>query len=75
MNDANWHIFQTLSKFPDPATEVRSLSRNNVWVGVSLPAGHLMSETGGARALRAYLRHMKEDRRASALHEHRAALV
>ena len=59
MREADWHIFQTLSKFP-----IRLPSFNpfpeNVWVGVSLPAGHLMSETGGARALKAYLRHLKK---------------
>ena len=56
--EAHWHTFQTLSKFP---IRLPSFGRfpDNVWVGVSLPAGHLMSETGGARALQAYLRHMK----------------
>ncbi len=58
MTDASQHIFQTLSKFP-----IRLPSFNpfpdNVWVGVSLPAGHLMSQTGGARALKAYLRHLR----------------
>jgi len=58
MQEAHWHTFQTLSKFP---IRLPSFGRfpDNVWVGVSLPAGHLMSETGGARALQAYLRHMK----------------
>lgn len=59
MTDADWHIFQTLSKFP-----IRLPSFNpfpeNVWVGVSLPAGHLMSQSGGARALKAYLRHLRK---------------
>ena len=58
MNDANWHIFQTLSMFPIRLTKFGRFP-DNVWVGVTLPAGHLMSATGGARALIAYLRHMK----------------
>lgn len=57
MRQAHWHTFQTLSKYP-----VRLPSFNpypsNVWVGVSLPAGHQMSADGGARALRAYLGQM-----------------
>jgi len=57
MREADWHIFQTLSKFPIRLSEFNPFP-DNVWVGVSLPAGHLMSETGGARALSAYLRHM-----------------
>lgn len=59
MTEANWHIFQTLSKYPIRLPEFNPFP-DNVWVGVSLPAGHLMSETGGARALKAYLRHMSE---------------
>ena len=58
MEKADWHIFQTLSKFPIRLPEFNPFPKN-VWVGVSLPAGHLMSKTGGARALRAYLRHMQ----------------
>ena len=58
MQQAHWHTFQTLSKYPIRLPEFTF--PDNVWVGVSLPAGHLMSETGGARALAAYLRHMKK---------------
>lgn len=58
MSEAHWHIFQTLSKFPIRLPKFGKFP-DNTWVGVSLPAGHLMSETGGARALQAYLRHMK----------------
>ena len=58
MTEAHWHTFQTLSKFPIRLPEFSF--PDNVWVGVSLPAGHLMSETGGARALKAYLRHMRK---------------
>ena len=58
MTKAHWHTFQTLSKFPIRLPKFNPYPEN-VWVGVSLPAGHLMSETGGARALGAYLRHMK----------------
>ena len=57
MKEAHWHTFQTLSKFPIRLPQFDF--PKNVWVGVSLPAGHLMSATGGARALRAYLRHMR----------------
>ena len=58
MQQAGWHTFQTLSKFPIRLPQFNSFPEN-VWVGVSLPAGQLMSETGGARALAAYLRHMR----------------
>ncbi len=58
MTKADWHIFQTLSKFPIRLPQFNPYPEN-VWVGVSLPAGHLLSATGGARALRAYLRHMR----------------
>ena len=57
MEEAHWHTFQTLSKFPIRLPKFNPFPEN-VWVGVSLPAGQLMSETGGARALGAYLRHM-----------------
>ncbi|MGJ3239422.1 MAG: DUF5131 family protein [Anaerolineae bacterium] len=57
MRQADWHIFQTLSKFPIRLTEFNPFP-DNVWVGVSLPAGHMMSKTGAARALKAYLSHM-----------------
>ncbi len=59
MGEAHWHTFQTLSKFPIRLPKFGPFPKN-VWVGVSLPAGHLMSETGGARALKAYLKHMKK---------------
>ena len=74
MEDAHWHTFQTLSKFPIRLPEFDPFPEN-VWVGVSLPAGHLMSASGGARALKAYLKHMKRSRGECPLHEHRAALV
>ncbi len=59
MEEAHWHTFQTLSKFPIRLPKFNPFPKN-VWVGVSLPAGHLMSETGGARALGAYLKHMQK---------------
>lgn len=59
MKAADWHIFQTLSKNPHRLSEFNPYPAN-VWVGVSLPAGHLMSAEGGARALLAYLHHMEE---------------
>jgi protein gp37 len=58
MCQAEWHIFQTLSKYP-----IRQKTYSfpaNVWVGVSLPAGHRMSATGASRALDVYLHHMTE---------------
>jgi protein gp37 len=58
MRRANWHTFQTLSKYPSRLDEFNPFP-DNVWVGVSLPAGHMMSETGAARALKAYLGHMQ----------------
>ena len=58
MADAHWHTFQTLSKYPLHLPEFDFPP--NVWVGVSLPAGHQMSATGAARALSAYLRHMED---------------
>lgn len=57
MKKADWHIFQTLSKFPIRLPQFNPFP-DNVWVGVSLPAGHLMSADGAARALKMYLRHM-----------------
>lgn len=57
MRQAHWHTFQTLSKYPNRIPEF-NLFPSNVWVGVSLPAGHLMSEAGAARALYAYLKRM-----------------
>jgi protein gp37 len=57
MRQADWHTFQTLSKYPVRLPDFNPFP-SNVWVGVSLPAGHLMKPEGGARALMAYLRHM-----------------
>jgi protein gp37 len=59
MRQADWHIFQTLSKYPVRLPEFNPFPAN-VWVGVSLPAGHLMKAEGAARALKAYLRHMEQ---------------
>ena len=59
MHKADWHTFQTLSKFPIRLPQFNPFPEN-VWVGVSIPAGHLMSATGGGRALAAYLRHMQK---------------
>lgn len=56
MRQARWHIFQTLSKNPIRVKDFEFPP--NVWVGVSLPAGHLMNVTGAQRALMAYLGHM-----------------
>ena len=57
MEQAHWHTFQTLSKYPVRLPEFNPFPQN-VWVGVSLPAGHLLSQAGASRALRAYLRQM-----------------
>jgi protein gp37 len=57
MEEAHWHTFQTLSKYPVRLPEFNPFPRN-VWVGVSLPAGQLMSQEGGKRALLAYLGRM-----------------
>ena len=59
MQQAHWHTFQTLSKYAIRLPEFNPYPRN-VWVGVSLPAGHLMKPEGGARALKVYLRHMEK---------------
>lgn len=59
MEQAHWHTFQTLSKYPVRLPEFNPFPAN-AWVGVSLPAGHLMKPEGGARALKAYLRHMEQ---------------
>jgi len=59
MRQADWHIFQTLSKYPVRLAEFNPFP-SNVWVGVSLPAGHLMKAEGAARALKAYLRQMED---------------
>jgi protein gp37 len=58
MEQAYWHTFQTLSKYPVRLPEFNPFPRN-VWVGVSLPAGRLMPQHGGVRALEAYLRKMR----------------
>lgn len=57
MRQADWHIFQTLSKYPVRIRDFNPFPAN-VWTGVSLPAGHQMTETGAAKALMAYLRQM-----------------
>ncbi|MCY4008692.1 MAG: DUF5131 family protein [Anaerolineaceae bacterium] len=59
MDRASWHIFQTLSKYPLRLPEFNSFPQN-VWVGVSVPAGQQMPSRGAARALLAYLRHMEK---------------
>ncbi|GAB4572680.1 MAG: phage Gp37/Gp68 family protein [Anaerolineae bacterium] len=59
MHQAYWHTFQTLSKYPNRIPSFNPFP-SNVWVGVSLPAGHLMSESGAARALQSYLKRMTE---------------
>lgn len=58
MRRARWHTFQTLSKYPVRIPEFNPFPPN-VWVGVSLPAGHLMPAHGAARAVKSYLRHME----------------
>lgn len=57
MKEASWHTFQTLSKYPVRLPAFNPFP-SNVWVGVSLPAGHLMSRAGAARALVSYLKQM-----------------
>lgn len=57
MREARWHTFQTLSKYPVRLSKFNPFP-SNVWVGVSLPAGQLMSRQGAARALRVYLQQM-----------------
>ncbi len=57
MRDADWHTFQTLSKYPVRLPDFNPFPPN-VWVGVSVPAGHSMSEKGAARALMSYLKRM-----------------
>lgn len=57
MRRANWHTFLTLSKYP---LRVKNYTfPSNVWVGISIPAGRLLSHEGAARALDIYLRHMR----------------
>lgn len=57
MTQAHWHTFQTLSKYPIRLPQFNPYP-SNVWVGVSLPAGQLMPQTGAVRALQAYLAQM-----------------
>lgn len=59
MRQAHWHTFQTLSKYAVRLPEFNPFP-SNVWVGVSLPAGHQMKAAGGAKALKAYLGHMEK---------------
>ena len=58
MMDTPQHIYMTLSKYPVRLAEF--VYPKNAWVGVSLPAGHLMSEAGAARALAKYLESMRQ---------------
>lgn len=58
MQQAHWHTFQTLSKYPLRLPAFNPFPPN-VWVGVSLPAGQLMKPEGAARALASYLAHMQ----------------
>jgi protein gp37 len=57
MRQSHWHVFQTLSKYPIRLPEFNPFPEN-VWVGVSLPAGQLMPQKGASRALKAYLKQM-----------------
>jgi len=59
MRKADWHTFQTLSKYPVRLPEFNPYPAN-AWVGVSLPAGHLMKPDGAARALKSYLGYMEQ---------------
>jgi protein gp37 len=59
MTKADWHIFQTLSKYPLRLPEFNPFPEN-VWVGVSVPAGRLMNPKGAANALYSYLKHMEK---------------
>lgn len=56
---AHWHIFFTLSKYPVRIPNFNPFP-DNVWVGVSLPAGRLMPKHGAERALNVYLRQMHD---------------
>ena len=60
MEQADWHTFQTLSKYPNRLQQFEW--PENVWAGVSLPAGQFMTHTGAARALGKYLEHMRRVR-------------
>jgi protein gp37 len=57
MDFCDWHIFQTLSKYPIRIPQFNPYPPN-VWVGVSLPAGRQMKRKGAERALWTYLNHM-----------------
>lgn len=59
MDFCDWHIFQTLSKYPIRIPQFNPFPPN-VWVGVSLPAGRLMKEKGARNALGSYLQHMED---------------
>jgi protein gp37 len=59
MKRASWHTFQTLSKYPIRLPSFNPYPKN-VWVGVSLPAGHMMTPSGGSNALKTYLQHMSK---------------
>jgi protein gp37 len=59
MTQAHWHTFQTLSKYPIRLPEFNPFPEN-VWVGVSIPAGRLMNPKGAANALFSYLKHMEK---------------
>ena len=62
MRDAHWHTFQTLSKYPLRVIDFSDLLPENVWAGISLPAGHRMPIQGAKRALAFYLGHMEKIR-------------
>lgn len=57
MRRADWHIFQTLSKNPKRLPEFNPYPVN-VWVGASVPAGHMMKPEGAIRATQFYLKHL-----------------
>ena len=57
MGDTPQHIYLTLSKYPVRLAEFNPYPEN-VWVGVSVPAGHLMREAGAIRAMGVYLKHL-----------------
>jgi protein gp37 len=59
MKDADWHTFQTLSKNPLRLPEFNPFP-SNVWVGVSLPSGHLSNPKAASKALITYLRQMEK---------------
>ena len=72
----HWHTFQTLSKFPIRLPEVQSISRQRLGRREpERPRAISTAETGGARALSAYLVTLRIGRRKSRFDEHRTALV